>query len=143
MPEIKRSALVVHAPGKVFELVRDVPRYPEFLSWCTAAEIHRESPEEQEASLTLRVAGVSGRFTTVNRLAPGRRVDMLLERSRLFRALEGHWLFQPVGPGCRVSLVLGFEFDNRLVAAAFRQGFARVADRLVADFCARADSVYG
>lgn len=127
----------------MFELVRDVPRYPEFLSWCTVAEVHRETEQEQVASLTLRVGGISGRFTTVNRLTPGQRVDMSLERSRLFRMLDGHWTFEPVGPGCRVSLALGFEFDNRMVAAAFTQGFARVADRLVADFCARADRLHG
>lgn len=143
MQEIVRSALVLHTPENMFGLVSDVGRYPEFLSWCTAAAVHRASPDEQVASLTVRIGGVSGRFTTVNRLVPGARVDMRLESSRLFRDLRGHWAFEPVGPGCRVHLALQFEFNNRIAAAAFTRGFARVADRLVADFCARADQVYG
>lgn len=143
MQEIVRSALVSHTPENMYGLVRDVTRYPEFLSWCIGAEVHRESADKQIASLTIRVGGVSGRFTTLNRMVPGRRLDMNLESSRIFRDLSGHWVFESVGPGCRVNLALGFEFDNRIVAAAFARGFARVADRLVADFCARADTVYG
>ena len=40
------------APRQLFDLVADVPRYPEFLPWCTAARIRRqEGPNDQLAAL--------------------------------------------------------------------------------------------
>jgi ribosome-associated toxin RatA of RatAB toxin-antitoxin module len=32
--------------------------------------------------------------------------------------------------------------DSSLVAVAFSRGFAHIADRMVRDFCTRADEVY-
>jgi ribosome-associated toxin RatA of RatAB toxin-antitoxin module len=44
--EIKRTALVLHPAIDMFRLVQDVPAYPEFLSWCSSAKVHEQTPEE-------------------------------------------------------------------------------------------------
>lgn len=141
MTRITRTALVGHPPERMLELVRDVERYPRFLTGCTGAEVHSESGGEQLATLTMRVAGVEQRFTTRNRIS---RDGMRLELEQgTFSDLRGQWRFRPVGGGCRVELDLTFDFGNRLLASAFARGFRRVADRMVDDFCARAEEVYG
>ena len=44
--------VVAYAPMQLFELVADVPRYPEFLPWCHAGRIRRrEGPDVQIAEL--------------------------------------------------------------------------------------------
>ena len=46
--------VVAYAPTQLFELVADVPRYPEFLPWCQAGRIRRhESPTVQIAELAI------------------------------------------------------------------------------------------
>lgn len=143
MTVIDRSALVRHSPEQMFDLVRDVQSYPEFLSWCSGAEVLSEDGNEQLAALEVSIAGLKQRFTTRNRLDCPRALEMRLEQGP-FRELKGSWRFEKIGgEGCRVSLRLEFEIDNRLLAAAFGRGFARVADRLVDDFTARADEVHG
>jgi len=143
MREVERSALVGHPPERMYELVRDVDSYPLFLSWCSGARVISDDGSEQLASIEVRLAGIHLRFSTRNRLSPPNRIQLSLEEGP-FKTLAGHWDFKAVGDsGCRVGLTLRFEVASRLLAVAFERSFAKVADRLVDDFCKRADKVYG
>lgn len=140
--EIKRTALVMHSAHDMFRLVRDVPSYPQFLSWCLSAVVHEEDDLQQLASLEVRVSGIRQSFTTRNRFVRDRQLTLSLVDGP-FSRLSGEWLFDPLGEeGSKITLSLGFEFSNRALSGAFRRGFAHVADRLVQDFCRRADEVY-
>ncbi len=141
--EIKRSALVLHPAMDMFRLVQDVPAYPDFLTWCLSSEVHEQSPEHQLASLVVKVSGITQTFTTRNRFVPGERLTLSLVEGP-FQHLSGEWLFEPLGgEGSKVSLVLSFDFSNRVLSSAFRRGFTHIADRLVSEFSKRADNVYG
>jgi len=141
--DIARSALVPHSALDMYRLVHDVSAYPDFLSWCSGAELHEQTPELQVASLDILVGGVSSRFTTRNRLERGERLVMALVDGP-FRQLSGEWRFEPLGQdGSKIALELAFEVSSRFMKGAFSQGFSRVADRLVKDFSQRADAVYG
>lgn len=142
MTRITRSALVGHPPERMLELVRDVAHYPSFLSGCVDAQVHAEDAREQVATLTMRLAGLEQRFTTRNRITDGHGMSLELEQGT-FRDLRGEWRFIPLGEGCRVELDLTFDFGNGLLSSAFARGFRHVADRMVDDFVARADVVYG
>ncbi|MBS3743221.1 MAG: type II toxin-antitoxin system RatA family toxin [Wenzhouxiangellaceae bacterium] len=141
MPEIQRSALVSYTPMQMFDLVRDVERYPEFLSWVVDAECYEETRDYQHASLEVSVAGVNRRIVTRNDLIPGELLRLNLAEGP-FRQFSGEWHFSDLGIGSRVQLSLGFEFDNPVLVAAFSRGFVSVANRMVDDFCRRADTLY-
>jgi ribosome-associated toxin RatA of RatAB toxin-antitoxin module len=141
--EIKRTALVLHPAMDMFRLVQDVPAYPDFLTWCLKSEVHEQTPEQQLASLVVRVSGMTQRFTTRNRFVPGERLTLSLVDGP-FRHFSGEWLFETLGQeGSKVTLVLSFDFSSRVLSSAFRRGFTRIADRLVSEFSNRADHVYG
>ena len=143
MPAIHRFALVTHTPQQMFDLVRDVRRYPEFLSWVRAAEVHEESDGQQLATLDVRIAGIARRFTTRNTLRAGRGMTMRLH-SGPFESLAGEWRFEALGAsGARVSLDLEFSLPGSVLMVPFRRGFSRMADNMVDDFCRRADRVHG
>lgn len=140
---IERKALVSHTALEMYRLVADVPAYPQFLSWCSAAVVHEQDETSQKAELTVSIAGIRQRFTTLNTLRAGESVEMRLLEGP-FKSLQGSWNFDQLGnEGCRVSLVLEFEISAGPLAAVFGKGFGRIADRLVSDFCKRADTVYG
>lgn len=140
--KIERSALVTHSAEKMYRLVHDVPAYPQFLSWCTAAEVHEQTVDMQKATLTVSVAGMTHSFTTINSLCAGERVDMQLLDGP-FRNLQGAWCFTQLGEdGCKVRLKLDFEMRIGPVAKVFGKGFGKIANRLLDDFCKRADEVY-
>jgi len=127
----------------MFRLVQDVPSYPVFLSWCLSAQVHEQTPEQQLASLVVKVSGITQTFTTRNRFVPGEQLTLSLVEGP-FRRLAGEWLFEPLGTdGSKVTLVLGFDFSSKVLSSAFRRGFTHIADRMVNEFSQRADVVYG
>lgn len=142
MTEVHRFALVEYTPEQMYELVRSVPRYPEFLPWVKRAEVHEEDEQRQLASLEVSLAGLRRRFTTENVLSFPQRLDIRL-RSGPFDELSGCWRFQPLAHGARVSLDLTFRLTGSAWMLPFRRSFERMADRMVDDFCRRADRVYG
>ncbi len=142
MTEVHRFALVEYTPEQMYELVRAVPRYPEFLPWVKRAEVHEEDHQRQLASLEVSLAGLRRRFTTENLLIYPQRLDIRL-RSGPFEELSGCWNFQPLAHGARVSLDLNFRLTGSAWMLPFRRSFERMADRMVDDFCRRAERVYG
>lgn len=141
--EITRTALVLFPANHMYQLVADVASYPQFLSWCTASRLIESGEGWQVARLDIAIAGMSQSFTTRNQLQSGESLSMeLLEGP--FQQLSGEWRFEPRGSaGSKILLQLKFDFGGGLLSAAFRHGFANVADRLVNDFCLRAEEVYG
>jgi len=143
MPQVKRSALVLYSPGKMYRLVHDVAAYPEFLSWCHGTEIHEENDEEQIASLKVVFGGLQQQFTTRNTLVHDSLVRMSMVNGP-FQHLSGEWEFRKLGDtGSKILLSMDFDFRHSLLSRAFERGFSAVADRLVKDFCQRADTIYG
>ena len=140
--KIQRSALVTFSAMDMYKLVEDVPFYPRFLSWCTSTLVHEKGDDFQKASLTVLVAGIRQSFSTINTLVSGQRIEMKLLEGP-FKNLQGEWRFIQLGEeGCKISLELDFEMRDGPMARLFGKGFGKIADRLVEDFCKRAEKVY-
>ena len=138
MREVKRSALVAQPPARLFALISDVERYPEFVPGCTHARIESRAPHEVVATIGVRRGALRAQFTTRNELDPDRRVTMHLVRGP-FRLLEGEWLLIPIGAqGCRVELTMRFAFSNPLSAVIFEPLFEETVGSLMDAFVARA-----
>jgi ribosome-associated toxin RatA of RatAB toxin-antitoxin module len=138
MREVKRSALIAESPARMYALINDIERYPEFVPWCTAARVESRSDSEVVASLTIKRGPLRAEFTTRNLLEPGERVLMQFV-SGPFRVLEGLWTLTPLGElGCRVELEMRFEFANRIAGTLFEPLFEDTAASLVDAFVKRA-----
>jgi ribosome-associated toxin RatA of RatAB toxin-antitoxin module len=132
---VQRQALVPYVPARMFGLVADCTRYPQWFDWCCGARVLERDGNRLRAELSVRVAGISLSFSTENLETPPEQIDLLLLAGP-FRQLSGRWRFDPVGDfGTRVGLDLVFEVNSGLVAGALTLGFRRLADRMVDDFC--------
>jgi ribosome-associated toxin RatA of RatAB toxin-antitoxin module len=138
MREVKRSALIAETPARMYGLINDIERYPEFVPWCTAARIDSRNDHEVVATLSIRRGPLRAEFTTRNLLEPDRRVLMQFV-SGPFRVLEGLWTLTALGDlGCRVELEMRFEFANRVAGTLFEPLFEDTAASLVDAFVRRA-----
>ena len=138
MREVKRSALIAESPARMYDLVNDIERYPEFVPWCTAARIVSRKENEVVATLTIKRGPLKAEFTTRNLLEPASRVLMQFV-SGPFRVLEGLWTLTALGElGCRIELEMRFEFANRVTGALFEPLFEDTAASLVDAFVKRA-----
>jgi ribosome-associated toxin RatA of RatAB toxin-antitoxin module len=138
MREVKRSALIAESPARMYALINDIERYPEFVPWCAAARIDSRKEGEVVATLNIKRGPLRAEFTTRNLLEPDRRVLMQFV-SGPFRVLEGLWTLSPLGElGCRVELEMRFEFANRVAGTLFEPLFEDTAASLVDAFVKRA-----
>lgn len=141
MPVIHRTALLPTPVARVFEVVWDVPSYPQFVPWCSEALVHEAQGDELLAELRIGAPGMHQRFTTRNVRYPWERIELHLV-SGPFRTFEGAWHFKRLGEdqGCKVSLDLHFELSGArgLLGGAFAGFFVRAADQMVDAFCRRA-----
>ena len=142
MPHIHRSALVPFSAHSMYELVNDVKRYPEFIPGCSDSRIDEQSDTEMQASLLVTKAGLKQWFTTLNHLTPGRAIRMDLSKGP-FQSLKGGWTFTPLSEdACKIELDLTFEFENRMIEAAFGKVFKSLTTNMVNAFTQRARKVY-
>lgn len=143
MRKVNRSALVPYSAREMFSLVDDIESYPEFVPWCNDATVESRSDESVVATLELHKGPISKHFTTRNTPRGFEAIDMELVGGP-FRQLSGGWRFREVeNQGCRVSLELDFEFENKLVDMMFGAFFKDAGDSLVDAFTTRAREVYG
>jgi ribosome-associated toxin RatA of RatAB toxin-antitoxin module len=148
MKQVKRSVLLWYSPREMYDLVTGIPAYPQFLPWCSRAEVLEQRPSGVTARLSLAYAGVQHAFTTRNEHVEGEAVTVRLVDGP-FSMLDGHWGFRTLGdpaadrPACKVELDLRYAFSNRALELVVSPVFDRVANTLVDSFVARAEQVYG
>lgn len=146
MKTVNKSVLIWYSPQEMFDLVSDVPRYPEFLPWCDSARVIEEHADGATAEVGISLAGIQKSFITRNTYDPGKRLQMSLVKGP-FSHLQGDWQFHPVGDGtqraCKVELSLGYGFDNFALAAVVGPIFDKIAASMMDAFIQRAEKIYG
>ena len=70
---IQRSALLPYPAQALYDLVNDVASYPQFLPWCSSAEILESTEVLMRASLGVAKGGLRQHFVTRNTLVRSTR----------------------------------------------------------------------
>ncbi len=143
MKEVNTSVLVGHSALRMFALVDDVEKYPEFLPWCGGTKLIFRDPQTTRATIHISYHGIRQSFTTENaKQEPNLMLIKLVEGP--FKALEGSWRFTDIADaGCKVELRMRYEFANRLLETLVGPVFGYIANNLVDAFVKRAQSIHG
>ena len=140
MKTVRQSVIVARPAEAMFHLVDEAERYPEFLPWCSAAEVHERTPERTRATLEIDYRGLKSRITTVNRNVPHDSIDLELVEGPFERFL-GHWRFAALGTeGCRVEFTLEYAFSSGALESLLAPVFGYVTETLVDHFVKRAEA---
>jgi ribosome-associated toxin RatA of RatAB toxin-antitoxin module len=143
VPEVSKTVLVPYTPDNMFRLVDDIARYPEFLPWCTGAEVLSREADVVRAALSVGFHGVKQRFATENHNTPPLEIRLKLIDGP-FRSLDGVWRFNDLaGRGCKIEFNLAWTFSSLLLGTLVGPVFSHIADTMVEAFVKRAGKVYG
>lgn len=143
MIKFERSALVPYSAAQMYALVNDVDAYPQFLPWCSSANVVEQTEQEMIATIEVAVAGMHKAFTTRNALVLNERIEMR-HLTGPFKSLLGIWRFQTLGDaGCKVELELEFEVLGGIKSAVFGMLFNVATEKMVNAFCERAHQLFG
>ncbi len=139
---INRSALVLHSSERMSALVNDIASYPQFLPWCSKANVLEQNIDFMVASIEVQKGGIRQSFTTRNDLSSEGKIVMDLVDGP-FKYLKGVWDFIHLKEGaCKVILTLEFELKQNIAKMAFGPVFNQAANSMVDAFCERANQVY-
>lgn len=139
-----------YMPRQIFDLVADVPNYPQFLPWCRAARIlKRESDHVFYAELVIAYKHLSERYTSRVELVPAKQgEDVYAIHVKMtegpFDHLTNEWQFTPTPEGgCQIDFDLDFAFKSKILDTLLGKFFATVTGRMAEAFKKRADELYG
>ena len=143
MQSVKKSVLVPFSATRMFDLVDDVERYPEFLPWCGGARVLASRDEGKTARVEINYHGVHAHFTTDNVNRPPASIQMALNDGP-FRHLHGEWRFLALAPdACKVEFELAYQFSSHLLEKVVGPVFGHIANTFIDAFVRRAESRYG
>ena len=113
------------------------------LPYLSKSKIISEDDSSVTASLLVSKGILKKWFTTKNTLISNQQISLELVDGP-FNKLQGHWLLTPLSSNaCKVSLVLEYEFSNKMFDLAFGRVFTHMTNNMVQAFTQRAKQVYG
>lgn len=142
MNKINRSAIVPYSPQQMFRLVTDISSYPEFLPWCSEAQIIDSDENQTTAKLFIKFKGVKQNFTTRNINRPPDRITIQLVDGP-FSHMGGEWRFRELSQSaCKIELDLEFAFSSKWLEKIVGPVFGVIGNTMVDSFRQRAKSLY-
>jgi ribosome-associated toxin RatA of RatAB toxin-antitoxin module len=142
MQRVLKSVLVSYSASRMFELVDQVERYPEFLPWCGGTQVVALRDDGKTARIDIDYHGVKTHFTTdnVNRIPESIVVTL---RDGPFRHLHGEWRFYALSAeACKVEFELAYEFTTNLLETVVGPVFSHIANSFIDAFVRRAEAIY-
>jgi coenzyme Q-binding protein COQ10 len=140
---------VAHSAEKMFDLVADVERYPQFVPLCHSLTVRQrtEKPDGTEivvADMTVSFKLVRETFTSRVTLDRANLKILVEYLKGPFSHLENRWSFEPRSESASdVTFFIAYEFRSRMLALLMGSMFDAAFARFSAAFEKRADVIYG
>lgn len=147
MVKVRFERVLPFDADRLFEMVADVEKYPDYIPWITSMRVSNRTTFEEGMTRFDAEAGVGFKFlserfsTRITRDANHRTIDIALLKGP-FKKLNCQWKFDPADKGCKASLDMDFEFKNPFLDGFLRANFDKAVSKLMACFEGRAATLY-
>jgi coenzyme Q-binding protein COQ10 len=147
MPQFETRRPVKHSPERMYKLVADVEKYPEFLPLCDSLTVRSRKERDTKtllvADMTVGYKAIRETFTTQVLLKPEESAIDVKYLDGPFKYLDNRWRFEPgENGGSSVYFFIDYEFKSRLLGAVMGSMFDRAFRMFAEAFEARADKIY-
>jgi len=133
---------VSYSPEKMFELVADVEKYPEFLPWCIASRVIEKENSKIIADLMIGFQIFREKFrSNVSLDKKNLKIEVNYEEGP-FKFLRNKWEFKNFKDGCEIKFFLDFELKNIFFQTLMERLFSEAVKKMVAAFEKRATYLY-
>ena len=146
MPALKQIKTLPYSAQKIYELVMDIEKYPEFLPWCKQAKFIQEfSKQNLHADLLINFKSFFEKYrSNVSHGKSGLNayfVDVVAIEGP-FKKLVNQWQFRDLENGeCEVKFFIEFEFNSILLTKMLSPIFKKAAEKMMAAFEERAGKI--
>ena len=152
MPKFETRHKVRHSARKMYDLVADIERYPEFVPLCQALHIRGQKQMGDKtimvADMTVAYKMIRESYTSKVTLDPGGHTIIAEYLDGPFKYLENRWTFLPIAGRedqdvSTISFFIDYEFKSRMLAGLMGVMFDRAFHKFSTAFEDRADLIYG
>jgi coenzyme Q-binding protein COQ10 len=148
MHSYRTTRRVKHSAAKMFGLVADVERYPEFVPMCESLHIRKRSGEADGVEIV--VADMTVAYKVIRETFSSR---VTLDRPKLailveyldgpFSHLENRWRFRPESEkASEVDFFIAYEFRSKMLGLVMGALFDSAFRRFAEAFERRADQIF-
>jgi coenzyme Q-binding protein COQ10 len=148
MPQFSNRRTVRHPADKMFDLVADIERYPEFVPLCESLRLRQRTPKPDGtevliADMTVSFKLVRESFTSRVTLDKPNMKILVEYLSGPFSKLENRWTFIPrSAETSEITFFIAYEFKSRMLGILMGAMFDAAFQRFASAFEARADALY-
>ncbi|MGC6472113.1 MAG: type II toxin-antitoxin system RatA family toxin [Parvibaculales bacterium] len=133
---------------QMYDLVKDVAAYPEFVPYCTGARVRDLRPytdglDVMSADLMIAYKMIRETYTSDVILDENQLVISVTQARGPFRKLKNEWRFHDKGAGCEIDFFLDFDFKAPLLRRVIQPLMGRAVEKFVEAFEGRAEEIYG
>jgi len=120
----------------MFDTVKDVGNYKDFVPYCTSSEIKNETSHSSHARLVVGYGPVNEHYTSKLRYEKPVFVEALCSDGKLFNSLNCMWKFKRVkSPDmCIIDFNVDFEFRSLFYSSLATMFFNEVVKTMVSAF---------
>ncbi len=143
MPIYRETRVLPYPVDRLFDLIADVERYPEFLPWWHAARVSRRDGNTEYVDQVVGPAIAHFRFASTTVLERPEHIKTT-SKERPFRHLEIHWSFASAQQdACAVTFQVDYELRSSALQRVISVVFDAAVRRVVTAFEQRARQVLG
>ena len=148
MSSFQTNHKVNHNADKMFMLVADVEKYPQFVPYCRNLNVTGRQQQDDGTSLiiadmTIAYKLINETFTSKVKLNPKEQIITTESIEGPFRHMINQWKFEPISDSaCEVSFSIKYEFKSRMLNLLMSALFEKIFRKYTSAFESRADHIY-
>lgn len=144
MPSLSEKRILPHKAKKIYDLVMDIEKYPEFLPWCKQAKIIEVvSSNNLKADLLINFKNFFEKYRSDVKHGKAQDdyfIDVVAIEGP-FKKLENKWRIRDLENGkCEVEFFIDFEFNSIILSKLIGVIFEKATQKMMTAFEQRADN---
>lgn len=131
---------------KIFQIVLDVERYPDFVPWCKAVYIREKIENQMVVDLLATFNGIKGQYTSeVISFPPRQTNEALIEvqsSNGIFQYLYNKWQFTSIDDNkTMINFYIEFKFKSNTLSLLLSTVYKYTQRKIVKAFKNRAEQI--
>jgi len=138
----KQEVVIHHSAKKLYQIVLDIEKYPEFIPWCSAVKIRARKINSIKAELFVKYKVFQKTFTSNVVYDSNKLIIDVFYLEGPLKNLQTQWKFEKIEEKkTKVYFNIKFEFKNKFYQKMINIFFDLIENKFINSFKERADKI--
>ncbi len=145
MLHFKHQQIVPYSPKQMFDLVMDIPSYPEFLPWCSNAKIIEQTQDQMLADLTVNFVVLAQTYRSkINTFClENQEYKIVISSDRnIFDLLDCCWLISADADKTNMQFSMDVQFKSGMLQNLANVFIQNISKEIIDLYQQRAQKIY-